>query len=369
MHGERFSVRRVAVDIGIGERERREPGERFADPVSSPFTRSSQDRFDAELDGWVERGIVGGLTAAVVTDRGSWAGAAGVDYAGTQLTPPTAMPVASVTKPFVAAEVMTLVEEGLVDLDAPISDYVSHPLTSGGATVREVLAMRSGILDTDDSQFDVFVQDLDRHWEPAETLALVTDPLLPGAPFRYSNANYLLLGLLIEGVRGKPLEDALVEDLFAPAGLSRIVLQDPAPMPAPAAVPGWPDTPGWPVLPGGPYLPSRSMASAAWAAAGAAADALTLARAGYLLYGGHMIEPGSVLEMTDTEDDRYGLGTMGLETLDLPAVGHGGETEGYRSILTFIPELSASIAVLVPYPSTPEAFSDYLARALGSATG
>ncbi len=344
-------------------------GEQFPEPYDSPLVRATGRRLQAELDGWVERGIVAGLTAAIVTDKGSWAGAAGVDDAGMALTPPTAMSVASVTKPFVAAEVMTLVEDGLVDLDAPISTYVSHPLTSGGATVREVLAMRSGILDVDESQTTVFAQDLERHWEPEETLALVTDPLLPGSPFRYSNASYLLLGLLIEGVTGRPLADALREDLFAPADLERIVLQDPAPVPAPAAVPGWPDTDGWPALPGGPYLPSRSLASACWAACGLAADALTIAKAGYLLYGGHMVEPNSVLEMTDTEDDRYGLGTTALETLDLPAVGHEGEIEGYRAILTFVPELTASIVVLVPYPSDPEALSDQLAKALGTPTG
>ena len=58
-----------------------------------------------------------GVTAAVVSDQWIWSGAAGKDAAGTTLTPQTSMGVASITKTFVAAEVLLLAQAGKIDLD------------------------------------------------------------------------------------------------------------------------------------------------------------------------------------------------------------------------------------------------------------
>ena len=54
------------------------------------------------------------------------------------------MAVGSITKTFAAAEVLQLAGLGLVDLDAPVIDYVSVPFGTRAATVRQVLGMRSG---------------------------------------------------------------------------------------------------------------------------------------------------------------------------------------------------------------------------------
>ena len=61
-----------------------------------------------------------------MTDRWTWSGAAGTDIRGTALRPETSMAAASITKTFVAAEVMLLVKADKVDLDKPISTYVQH---------------------------------------------------------------------------------------------------------------------------------------------------------------------------------------------------------------------------------------------------
>ena len=66
---------------------------------------------------------------------------------GTTLTPQTSIAVASITKTFVAAEVLLLAKAKKVDLDAPLSTYVKHKLTANNATVRQHLAMTSGVPD------------------------------------------------------------------------------------------------------------------------------------------------------------------------------------------------------------------------------
>ena len=96
------------------------------------------------IDDWVADDNNIGITAAVVTADGIWQGAAGQDGTGEDLVAESAMAIGSITKTFVAAEVMKLVGQGQVNLDAPVSDYVSVPFDTRGATVRQVLGMRSG---------------------------------------------------------------------------------------------------------------------------------------------------------------------------------------------------------------------------------
>ncbi len=116
------------------------------------------------------------MTAAVVTPDGVWSGAAGVDAAGTPLQADSALSLQSISKTFTAAEVMLLAGRGLVDLDAPITDYIEVPFDTQGATVRQVLAMRSGFPDyTIEQQQMSIAEDLDREWTVSEALATLPE--------------------------------------------------------------------------------------------------------------------------------------------------------------------------------------------------
>ncbi len=182
-------------------------------PGEGPLPGATADRLQGVLDDWVAGENNIGITAAVVTEDGTWQGAAGQDGAGMDLVPESAMAIASITKTFVAAEVMNLAGQGLVDLDAPVTDYVSVPFDTEGATVRQVLGMRSGFpLDPVGEMFESAAEDLDRSWTTAEAIALadadgprqsrvgVTD---------YNNLNYLVLGQMIEQLTGGPLAATL----------------------------------------------------------------------------------------------------------------------------------------------------------------
>ena len=104
--------------------------------ITAPSDAAMPGKTAAELqsllDAWVagENGV--GVTAAVVSAAGTWSGAAGVDGTGEPLVPESAMAIGSMTKTFVAAEVMQLAGQGRVDLDAPISDYVTVPFDPPG---------------------------------------------------------------------------------------------------------------------------------------------------------------------------------------------------------------------------------------------
>jgi D-alanyl-D-alanine carboxypeptidase len=327
-------------------------------PGADPLPGATADRLQAVIDDWVAGENNIGITAAVVAEDGTWQGAAGQDGAGDELVPESAMAIASITKTFVAAEVMQLSGLGLVDLDAPVTDYVSVPFDTNGATVRQVLGMRSGFpLDPVDEIFESAAEDLDRSWTTAEAIALAdSDGVRPsslGVTY-YNNLNYLVLGQMIEQVTGEPLAASLTRDLIEPAGLDRVWVQD-AQQPEPPLTVSE-EAPGLDTVDNdGPWLPSRSLASSAGPAGGIAADAPSIARWGYLLYGGHVIDSTLVEQMTKAEKDGaegwYGLGTGGWVQDGQTFLGHDGDIATYHGILVMATTDNVSIAVLVPAPA------------------
>lgn len=129
----------------------------------------------------------------------------------------------SVTKTLTAAAVLTLVDQGLVELDRPIAHHCERWPQSGAATVRQALLHTAGFanpnplgwvhLDREASAFDRrrFVDDLlQAHGRPVSK---------PGMRYAYSNIGYLLLGELIERVAGRPYSQYVAENLIAPLGL------------------------------------------------------------------------------------------------------------------------------------------------------
>ena len=151
----------------------------------------------AILDEEVDTLDAPGIAAAVIlAGHGTWAGAAGTADGTTRLDPAAEFGIGSVTKTVIAAQVLQLVESGDVDLDRPIADYlVGDDLPTNGATVRQVLGMRSGIGEVKAGP-DTFCPDLAVSVPMADLRKVpLFDPYFePGSRFRYTNANYVLAG-------------------------------------------------------------------------------------------------------------------------------------------------------------------------------
>jgi D-alanyl-D-alanine carboxypeptidase len=268
----------------------------------------------------------------------------------------------SVTKTYTAAEVLLLASRGSIDLDTPITDYVDLPFDAGGATVRQVLGMRSGFPELDiDVEASLISADLSRVWTPAEWLAAIPADAARlgerGGEPRYSGVNYVALAALVEKVTGTSYDEAIRTDLLAPSGLDHTWAQ-------PGEVPSGPLTVGGTtphddvVDPTSAVMPSVSLSSALLGAASMAADAADAAMWGYLLYGGHVIDPSLVAEMiADPQPDPngfflpYALGTtvftVGTDTL----IGHGGGGVDYPYTcvsMVVVGDQPIGIAVLTP---------------------
>jgi D-alanyl-D-alanine carboxypeptidase len=89
---------------------------------------------------------VGAVFVGVFGETSAEVAAAGVDGDGNPATPDQAWETASLVKMIVATSVLQLVDQGLVDLDAPVGSYVDIPIAEG-ILVRDVLSHRSGVAD------------------------------------------------------------------------------------------------------------------------------------------------------------------------------------------------------------------------------
>ena len=322
---------------------------------TTTFADLSEDPLGAETSAILSRTLEGaaggnGVTATLITAKGAWTGATGTSDGVKALRPDAQMAIGSITKTIIAAQVMQLVEAGKLRLE----DQAAGHLPSGvefdtnGATVGNLLAMRSGIPDYVDAIWDSLTIDGGHVWADEELLALVPPARTPaGSEFEYSNTNYILLGLILEQATGRPVAETLRDGVLAGPGLERLVYQ-PAERPTkPIAMPD--GQPAGAIKNWGGYLPSMAGASAARTAGGIASDSATLARWWARLCGGRILSEASFAAMTDFEQTpQYALGIQDWSEWDGPsAVGNDGMHVGFVSHAECLPDEGAVVVVLI----------------------
>jgi D-alanyl-D-alanine carboxypeptidase len=322
------------------------PTAAFADISEDPVSERAAAEFQAAL-----RDMAGGagMAATVMTADGTWSGATGKADGVRDVRVDDQFAIASVTKSIIAAQVMQMVEAGELDLDDPAAAHLPPDLDfdTNGATIRHLLGHRSGIPDYQAELDDRLLTHRRRFWTPAEVLELAPTERAPaGEEFEYTNANYVLLGLVIEEVRGRPVADVLRDGVLNIDGVERLIYQpDEAPT-EPMAMPGGQSTAA--LKKGGGYLPFLAAASADGAAAAMASDAPSLARWWQAFCAGEIVSQTSLNEMA-TLHDGYGLGLYDVAGSSEQAVGHTGEGiigYDYVSWAGCLPEDGSVIVVL-----------------------
>jgi CubicO group peptidase (beta-lactamase class C family) len=139
-------------------------------------------------------------------------------------TPQTKFDIASMSKQFTAALVLQQAAKGKIRLDGTVSEYLPWYRKDTGQTmtVEQLLHHTSGLPpDYDEPEFSATAE-ASRHYEPQAFAEKFCQPALaaaPGTKWAYSNCGYVLLGLILERVTGKPFGDLLHEELLAPLGM------------------------------------------------------------------------------------------------------------------------------------------------------
>lgn len=303
------------------------------------------------LDADLDAAVAGGLTGAVAVAVGPgfrWEGASGVAdvETGETLTQEHRFRIASVTKTFVAALVLQLVEEGVFELDAE-----AGPLAEG-ATVRQLLNHTAGfpnIWDDVIAMFEPYRRDLAyrTEWGADEMLAALKakpHPFPPGEGWSYSGGNFQILGLIVEEATGASLREELKRRIFEPLELFDTELPpDAAPVAGMARGYLPPDN----ALIPGPKLVDVTDLDLPHNPAGGGMISTARDVAAFLeaLLGGQLLSSDSRAELLRTvpsdwpESNAYGLGIeqvnslMGIAPSPCgPAWGHLGFSAGYGTI-------------------------------------
>ena len=314
-------------------------------------------------------GMPGVSVAIRFPDGTTWTGVSGMAdvAAGIPVTPETPFALASISKPFVAAVVMGLVEEGTLDLDDSVARLLPGVKLGGQAidpriTIRQLLDHTSGLRDhlTASALDKAVLAAPTVHWSVERALGYVGKPVAaPGARFYYSNTNYVLLGLIVERVTASSIVQQLHDRWINPLGLRTASYQgvdEPASTPAvayrfasrvPTAAP-------IAVSDGTNVRPFTAITTASGPAGSLMASAGDTARWLEALVGAEFLAPATVARMVDdarrqTAIDRrlpYGLGLQVTPVDGRLSIGHSGRLLGQRAVARSFPDAGLTIVVL-----------------------
>ena len=225
------------------------------------------------------------------------------------------------TKTFTATIVFQLMQEGKLRLDSALDAYVPGVVPRGGEiTIRHLLSHRSGIANVTDYPEWLSEEERSPSTSPISSLRFAASKPLafrPGSQERYSNTNYLALGLVIEKVTGRSYAEELEERILDPLGLSRTEL------PTTRRLSDLDDAGSNPNL--------------AWAAGAIVSNAHDLSRFYSAFLSGRILSAASLRAMKDTA--KYGVfGTgLGIFSTDLAcgrSLGHLGYIVDYQTLVT-----------------------------------
>jgi D-alanyl-D-alanine carboxypeptidase len=298
------------------------------------------DNFVADTGGGIAVAVVeDGTIAAITGGRASLDGERTVDGA-------TSFRIASVTKTFLAALTLMLVDDDRLGVDDALRDLFDAPGAWGEVTARQLLNHTSG-LPRSGPRIDPST------WRTPADIDL--DPLCaPGACRNYADENYVVVGLVIEHVTGSPLEGALRERILEPLELERTFLE-PAETPTPP-VAEHPARELWKPLPG------------------VVTNAEDLARFGAALFGGELLSDASARAMLDFDATAdlpcaeechmppgYGLGVIWYaDLLPCDTWGHDGSTGAF---LGYLPATGTTVAVVTNVEPWPDDFGRSIVEA------
>lgn len=289
-----------------------------------------------------------------------WARSVGIseeDPDTVEVSPDHRYCIGSITKTITSACVLQLADEGILNLDDSLHEWLdTFPFVNPNITIRQLLRHQSGLYDviTNPAYNTANNAQLDSVWSLKNLIKdYIKAPLFaPGAGWSYSNTNYVLLGLIIEKATGSNYFSEYRSRFFTPLGLGSFALMPYDPTPEPRAH-VWLNL-GGPALEDADWFFSNwtSFFTSAGPAGGYFATPTDVAKWTRAFMSGKLHTPGMMAQAKTVvtapglpNGTKYGLGLMSRKMLGLDALGHGGDI-GYSSFALYFPQKDVSIAVL-----------------------
>ncbi|MBO3696933.1 serine hydrolase [Roseivirga sp. E12] len=274
----------------------------------------------------------------------------------------------STGKVFYSVVVMQLIEEGKLDLDAPVKNYLGNNSwferlpNAANLTIRNLMRHESGIpryVFKEAFQKDV-IADVDRVWKPEELLSYVYDdkPLFSvGEQFAYSDTNYIIVAMVIEAVTGNDLYDEVQTRVLDRARLNHVVPQTGRVYEKLAQGYNGED----PFFPGNALDEngrSRYNWQFEWAGGGLVITTRDLAVLAKKIYEGEMFDKALLKEYFDGREatgmgGTWGLGVHIRNSPNGRVMGHSGFMPGYITNMMYFEDLGFSICYQINASDPP----------------
>lgn len=305
-----------------------------AAPDFESVVRAVEDRvevYDGIATGVIALVRVGEQTKVVTAGRAEV-------RAKRDMGPGLTFPIASITKPMTATLVMQLVDERRIGLGDDARSWIPELKGAGTPiTIEQLLSHRSGLREPQDAEIrrvGLDTADLVR--------ASASHPLdfEPGARGTYSNVGFGALGLLVERVLDQPLEQAMAERIFDPAGMES------------SSLGGSPDVQG--------YTDDEAVRNYYLdflpPAGSVVATASDVDRFFGMLWAGRLVSQASVKEMRESRgavqigpfwNPDYGLGLIHSDVTCGTALGHSGRMDGFTTEAWTLEDGSRSAVVAI----------------------
>lgn len=334
----------------------------FADSSS---VNPNNNKYQSLLNEMTASGVVGVTMSVYHTQTGLWIGAGGKAdlHNNVDMKPCNISRVGSTVKMFTATTVLKLAEEGKLNLDDKISSYLQGDVinkieNADQATIRQLLQHSSGIYNyIQNLKFQTAsLNDFIKEWKPDELLHYAYNKpayFQMGEDVRYSNTGYIMLGMLIEKIEGKPFYKVFEEKIFNPLGLTMTTFAAEDHIPT-GIVRGYIDMYSNLQVVESTYFSGWDYYTADGGLISNPYDMSVFFRA---LMSGQIINSNSLNEMLNWKTPKdpdpeffpisYGLGIFKIDTDKGIAYMHSGDAVGYYANMLYFPDDSTTIVYAV----------------------
>lgn len=334
------------------------------------------ERIQTDLNNFQQEYQLPGISVAIIDAVDEvFTASSGTSHANHPITADTLFAAGSITKTLIATRVLQLVEAGTLALDTQIDHYlpdienVSNGHVSGTITLRQLLQHSSGLGESQDHILNALISGqsmadvLAMRWSTTERLAAIAPAdALPDQEWRYRNANYIVIGAILEQVGAAPISTQLQNHLWTPLGMRHSYLGGEQARPAQLTLAHpWMDIDQYGLSGDGSTAPEDlgeysidAYASQLWSAAAVISSASDCAHFLKTLFETDLLADWLLAEMTTPyaadSADSYGLGlrlgSFTIQQENYPFVGHGGQVPGYSALVIYLPEQQVSLAIM-----------------------
>lgn len=317
-------------------------------PAYSPYADVIAQVRDSVVALVEAQGLPGVSVAVGVDGQVVWAegfGWADVEN-GVKMWPHTKLRIGSVSKTLTATAIGLLMQQGRLDVDAPVQQYASYfPEKQWPITTRQVAGHLAGIRHYRGNEF----ASKEYFATVREGLAIFEDdPLLfePGTRYSYSSYGWNLVSAVIEEAAGVPFLHYMQREVFSPLGLRETVAEHPDSLIAHRAryyVRGRDGR-----LVNAPYVDN----SYKWAGGGYIGTPSDLVRFGFAYLDGHLLTRATWAELVrpmtlaDGSSTNYGMGWRTTDFEGHTFVGHSGGSMGANTMFVIHPEAGVVVAII-----------------------